>query len=297
MLIEGNFSIGTSASAKGKIGFIISANPGGPLAKVEFDDYIAASNLDIGYTGGGYGGLNFTVKLRPVSNYDSTTEDHTGVDLNRTLSILSEGVSYEFYVTPYYYGNLSPSDLTADYNQYIWGATTRAPESTFTAGLQTNAINTAFDNLFNANDPANILDRSDDYPDIVTTITSAISNNATSVSPSGVTGYWKIYTMATAVAPNVSAGDTVTVAGSSTSSFNGTFQISSFSTDRKSVYIVEPSPPTAPIVITGTGGTMTKASLNCKPLIQFMSVEHLGTPTTTKHPYVTAGQGPVDSVS
>jgi hypothetical protein len=200
-LIEGNFSIGTSSTTKGKIGFIISANPGGPLAKVEFDAYIAASNLDIGFTGGGYGALNFNVKLRPVSNYDSTTEDHTGTDLNRTLSILSEGVSYEFYITPYYYGNLSPSDATADFDQYIWGPTTRAPESTFTAGLQTNNIKDAFDDLLDPNDSANILDRSDDYPGI---------------SP-------------------------------------------------------------APV-----------------PLIKFMSIEHLGTNTTTKHPYVTAGQGPVD---
>lgn len=200
-LIEGNFSIGTSASVKGKIGFILHANPGGPLAKVEFDVYIASSNLDIGYTSGGYGALNFTVKLRPVSNYDSSTEDHSGTDLNRTFSILSEGVSYEFYVTPYYYGNLSPSDATADFDQYIWGPTTRAPEATFTAGLQTNTIKDAYDDLLDLNDPSNILDRSDDYP---------------GVSP-------------------------------------------------------------APV-----------------PLIKFMSLEHLGTSTTTKHPYVTAGQGPVD---
>jgi hypothetical protein len=209
-VIEGNFSIGTSSTAKGKIGFILSANPGGPLAKVEFDEYIAASNLDIGYTGGGYGALNFTVKLRPVSNYASGTEDHSGTDLNRTYSILSEGVSYEFYVTPYYYGNLSPAATTAtppgtgnvDYNQYIWGATTRAPESVFTSGLQTNTIKDAFDDLFDTSDPGNILERDSDYP--------------------GIT-------------------------------------------------------PTAPV-----------------PLIQFMSIEHLGTHTTTKHPYVTAGQGPVD---
>lgn len=200
-LIEGNFSIGTSSSNRGRIGFIISAHPGGPLAKVEFDPYIAVSNLDIGYTGGGYGALNFNVKLRPVSNYDSSSEDHTGSDLNRTLSILSEGVSYEFYVTPYYEGNLSPSDATADFDQYVWGSTTRAPESTFTAGLQTNTIQDAYDDLLDADDPANILDRSYDYP---------------SISPSPV------------------------------------------------------------------------------PLIQFMSMEHLGTTTTTKHPYVTAGQGPVD---
>ena len=201
-LIEGNFSIGTSSSNKGKIGFILSSNPGGPLAKVEFDDYIAASNVDIGISGTGYGQLNFTVKLRPVSNYDSTNEDHTGTDLNRTLSILSEGVSYEFYVTPYYHGDLSPTDATADFPQYIWGATTRAPESTFTAGLQTNTIRDAFDDLVDSADPANILDRSDDYPSIT---------------------------------------------------------------------------PTAPV-----------------PLIKFMSIEHLGTSTATVHPYVTAGQGPVD---
>ena len=202
-LIEGNFSIGTGtgSSNRGRIGFIISANPGGPLARVEFDPYIAPDTTDIGVSGFGYGALNFNVKLRPVSNYNSGSEDHTGSDLNRTFSILSEGVSYEFYVTPYYYGNLSPSDATTDFDQYIWGATTRAPESTFTAGLQTNNIRDAFDDLLDPNDPANIMDRSDDYPNI---------------SP-------------------------------------------------------------APV-----------------PLIKFMSLEHLGTNTTTRHPYVTAGQGPVD---
>ena len=209
-VIEGNFSIGTSSTSKGKIGFIISSNPGGPLARVEYDLYVAASNVDIGLTTNIP--LNFSVKLRPVSNYNSTDEANSNTsatNLNRTMSILSEGVSYEFYITPYYYGNLSPAATTAtpagtgnvDYNQYIWGETTRAPESTFTAGLQTNTIQEAFSDLFDLTDPGNVLDRDQDYP--------------------GVTP--------------------------------------------------------APV-----------------PLIKFMSIEHLGTPTTTKHPYVTAGQGPVD---
>ena len=209
-VIEGNFSIGTSSTAKGKIGFIISSNPGGPLARVEYDLYAAASNIDLGLTTNVP--LNFSVKLRPVSNYNAADEvnSNTGAtNLNRTMSILSEGVSYEFYITPYYYGNLSPAATTAtppgtgnvDYNQYIWGATTRAPESTFTAGLQTNTIKDAFDDLFDTADPANVLERDSDYP--------------------GITP--------------------------------------------------------APV-----------------PLIKFMSIEHLGTNTTTKHPYVTAGQGPVD---
>jgi hypothetical protein len=206
-VIEGNFSIGTSSSAKGKIGFIISSSPGGPLAKVEYDAYVAASNVDIGLTTNVP--LNFNVKLRPVSNYDSGTEVHnstSSTNLNRTMSILSEGVSYEFYITPYYYGNLSPAAAptgtgNVDYNQYIWGATTRAPESSFTAGLQTNTIKDAFDDLFDTADPGNILERDSDYP---------------SITP-------------------------------------------------------------APV-----------------PLIKFMSIEHLGTNTTTKHPYVTSGQGPVD---
>ena len=207
-VIEGNFSIGTSSTSKGKIGFIISANPGGPLAKVEYDLYAAPDTDDLGQSN--FVPLNFNVKLRPVSNYDSTNEVHnttSSTNLNRTMSILSEGVSYEFYITPYYYGNLSPAAAptgtgNVDYNQYIWGATTRAPESTFTAGLQTNTIKDAYDELFDLSDPANVLERDSDYP--------------------GIT-------------------------------------------------------PTAPV-----------------PLIKFMSIEHLGTHTSTKHPYVTAGQGPVD---
>lgn len=211
-IIEGNFSIGTSSTSKGKIGFIISSNPGGPLAKVEYDLYVPVGSLDIGLANNVP--LNFSVKLRPVSNYNPADEVHnltSSTNLNRTMSILSEGVSYEFYVTPYYYGNLSPAPAApaggtpgtgnVDYNQYIWGETTRAPESTFTAGLQTNTIQEAFADLFDTADPGNVLDRDQDYP--------------------GVTP--------------------------------------------------------APV-----------------PLIKFMSIEHLGTPTTTKHPYVTAGQGPVD---
>jgi hypothetical protein len=211
-IIEGNFSIGTSSSSKGKIGFIISSNPGGPLAKVEYDLYVAAGSLDIGMSNNVP--LNFSVKLRPVSNFASASEVHnstSSTNLNRTMSILSEGVSYEFYVTPYYYGNLSPAALVPpggtpgtgniDYNQYIWGATTRAPESAFTSGLQTNTIRDAFDDLFDVNDPSNVLERTSDYPTIT------------------------------------------------------------------------PAP---------------------EPLIKFMSIEHLGTSTATKHPYVTAGQGPVD---
>jgi len=201
-LIGGNFSIGSSSSSKGKIGFIISSNPGGPLAKVEYDLYEAGSSQDIGLTTNVP--LNFSVKLRPVSNYDSATEVHnltTSTNLNRTMSILSEGVSYEFYVTPYYLARLTPTDATGTYSQYVWGQTTRAPESIFTAGLQTNTIQKAYADLVNLADPANILERDDDYP--------------------GITP--------------------------------------------------------APV-----------------PLIQFMSIEDLGTPTSTKHPYVTAGQGPIE---
>jgi len=212
-IVQGNFSIGTSSSAKGKIGFIISSNPGGPLAKVEYDVYVATGGLDIGMSNNVP--LNFNIKLRPVANFAAGSEVHnstSSTNLNRTMSILSEGVSYEFYITPYYYGTLNPTALVppggaagtgnANYPQYIWGATTRALDATFTAGLQTNTIKDAFDDLVDLNDPANILGRSDDYPTIT---------------------------------------------------------------------------PTAPV-----------------PLIKFMSIEHLGTSTTTVHPYVTAGQGPVD---
>jgi hypothetical protein len=277
-LIEGNFSIGTSSSAKGKIGFIISSNPGGPLAKVEFDVYIAVGTLDIGFTSGGYGALNFNVKLRPVSNYASGTEDHTGTDLNRVMSILSEGVSYEFYITPYYYGNLSPSDATADFDQYIWGPTTRAPESTFTAGLQTNTIRDAYDDLLDPADPANVLDRSKDYPPLVVTPVEVQHNTGDPTQT--------VYS-ATPFSSNFAVGDQVVVSGAG--SGNGTFTIVSFSANRLIMYIGF----TADDDYVYSTATLTK-NFDCKPLIQFMSIEHLGTNTTTKHPYVTAGQGTVD---
>jgi hypothetical protein len=180
-IIEGNFSIGTASSPSsslGRIGLVVTASPGGPLVGTYIADYIAASNVDIGFLGSGYGQLNFSIKLRPVSNYTSGTEDHSGTDsttkIKRTYSILSEGVTYEFYVTPYYIGNLSPAATTADpsgtgnvdYNQTIWGQPSRAPESTFTAGLQSNTVNVAISELFDTTNPANILDRENDFPSI-----------------------------------------------------------------------------------------------------------------------------------
>jgi hypothetical protein len=298
-VIEGNFSIGTSSTAKGKIGFIISSSPGGPLARVEYDLYAAASNVDLGLTANVP--LNFSVKLRPVSNYNSSDEANSNTsatNLNRTMSILSEGVSYEFYITPYYYGNLSPAASptgtgNVDYNQYIWGATTRAPESAFTSGLQTNAINEAFSDLFDPNDPGNILDRTGDYPEVKVNITSCFQNNyLTTVAPSGLNRYWFVFEMASKLPVDVGPGTVVNVTGTSLAYFNTTYTITEVSSSRMTFYVSQSFQPASST--SATGGVMTKPAIDCKPLIQFMSIEHLGTPTTTKHPYVTAGQGPVD---
>lgn len=303
-IIEGNFSLGTSSSSKGKVGFIISSSPGGPLAKVEYDLYVAAGSLDIGMINSTP--LNFSVKLRPVSNYNSADEVHSttsSTNLNRNMSILSEGVSYEFYVTPYYYGNLSPAPVSpaggtagtgnVDYDQYIWGQTTRAPESTFTAGLKTNAINEAYSDLFDANDSGNILDRSGDYPALTVNITSCFQNNyQTTVAPSGLNRYWFVFEMASKLPVDVGPGTVVNVTGTSLAYFNTTYTITEVSSSRMTFYVSQSSQPASST--SATGGVMTKPAIDCKPLIQFMSIEHLGTPTTTKHPYVTAGQGPVD---
>ena len=295
--IEGRFSIGTSSSSKGRIGFLLYANPGGPLLYFYEEYYYALSSVEIG---GQYAALNapldFSIKLRPVSHYDAATEDHTG--RTRTMSILTEGVSYEFYAIPFYLGYLSPKDGSINYSQYIWGNTTGDLDSSFTAGLQSDTLDGAITSALSATtDPMYVLDRTADYPDTVVNITSALSGNATSVSPSGTTGYWKVYTMSSAVPLNVLTGDTVTIAGSSTASFNGTFQISDFSTDRKSVYIVETSPPTAPIVNTGTGGTLTKDNPVLVPIVKFASLNQVNAgSSTTKHPFTTAGQGPVDFI-
>jgi len=303
-IIEGNFSIGTSSTSKGKVGFVISSSPGGPLAKVEYDLYVAPGSLDIGMSNSTP--LNFSVKLRPVSNYNAADEVHSttsSTNLNRTISVLSEGVSYEFYVTPYYYGNLSPAPASpaggtpgtgnVDYNQYIWGQTTRAPESTFTAGLQTNAINDAFSDLFDPNDPGNILDRSGDYPEVKVNITSCFQNNyLTTVAPSGLNRYWFVFEMSSKLPVDVGPGTVVNVTGTSLAYFNTTYTITEVSSSRMTFYVGQLSQPASST--SATGGVMTKPAIDCKPLIQFMSIEHLGTPTTTKHPYVTAGQGPVD---
>ena len=294
--IEGNFSIGTSSTSKGRIGFLLYANPGGPLLYFYEEYYYGVSSVEIG---GQYAALNapldFSIKLRPVSHYDAATEDHTG--RTRTMSILTEGVSYEFYAIPFYLGNLSPKDGSTDYNQYIWGNTTGDLESSFTAGLQSDTLDGAITSaLSTATDPMYVLDRTADYPDTVMTITSCYQNNyLTQVAPSGISSYWRVFTMASAVPLNIQPGNQVTIAGVSESHFNGTPYLTEISTDRLTIYISDSTQPTTSR--TGTGGTITKDNPVLVPLVKFATLNQVNaTSSVTKHPFTTAGQGPVDFI-
>jgi hypothetical protein len=294
--IEGNFSIGTSSTSKGRIGFLLYANPGGPLLYFYEEYYYGVSTIEIG---GLYAGLNapldFSIKLRPVSHYDAATEDHTG--RTRTMSILTEGVSYEFYAIPFYWGNISPKDGSTDYNQYIWGNTTGDLDSSFTAGLQSDTLDGAITSaLSTATDPMYVLDRTADYPDTVLNVTSCYQNNyLTTVAPSGLSRYWRVFSMAGAVPLNVVPGNTVAIAGVSEAYFNGTAYITEISTDRYTIYFSETAQPTTSR--TGTGGTITKDNPVLVPIVKFASLNQVNAASsTTKHPFTTAGQGPVDFI-
>jgi hypothetical protein len=281
--IEGNFSIGTSSSSQGRIGMMIYANPGGPLYYFYNSYYLAPSAVDIGMASGS--ALNFpqqfSIKLRPVSHYNAADEVQTG--LNRVVSCLTEGVSYTFYCVPIYLGNLSPKDATADYDQYIWGKTTRELDQSFAAGLQSDTLYNSISNLLTVTtDPMYVLDRKDDYPDSVNTITSFVVNTSKAVT----------FTLASILDVNVDVGDTVAVTGSSNATYNISYVITSISSDRKTVGSTVATAPGSNTTV--TGGTMTKDLPTLNPIIKFMGLEQLGTATSTVHPYITTGQGPVD---
>jgi len=283
--IEGNFSIGTSSTSKGRIGFLLYASPGGPLLDFYSEHYYAASTIEIG---GIYTGLNapldFKLTLRPTNHYNASDENHTG--RTRVMSILTEGVSYEFYAVPYYLGNLSPKDATSDYNQYIWGNSTSALDTTFTAGLQSDTVPGAITALLaTPADPQYVLDRSNDYPVSAETVTSTTMSSSV-----------KTVTMSNPLPENYLVGDTVTGAGStlvSGVSTDTSGAITSISSDRKTIVTAAGTSSSG----SSTGGTLNKTNTALVPLVKFTTLNQLNTSASAvKHPYTTAGQGPVDFI-
>jgi hypothetical protein len=161
--IYGNLAISgsTSGTTAGRIGFVLYASPGGPLLDYYQSVYIAAGSVDIGMSNN-YP-QSFSIKLRPVSHYDAADEDHTGS--TRTMSILTEGVTYDFYAIPYYRGRFDPVSATySTFVDYSWGNSTGSNNTTYTAGLTSDTIQNTANNLFvNTTDPLYSLDRSGDY--------------------------------------------------------------------------------------------------------------------------------------
>ena len=161
--INGNFAVSgaTSGTTVGRIGFVLYASPGGPLLDYYQSVYIAAGSVDIGQANSNP--QTFSIKLRPVSHYDAADEDHTGN--TRTMSILTEGVTYDFYAIPYYRGRFTPKTTTYTvFVDYSWGNSTGSNNTTYTAGLTSDTIQNTANNLFvNTTDPLYSLDRSGDY--------------------------------------------------------------------------------------------------------------------------------------
>ena len=270
--INGNFKLGSSTSAAGGVGFLLTANPGGPAYVFYEPTFVAAGTGDIGDSA--VLALNFSLTVRPTSHYTSPDEDVFG--LTRTVSILTEGVSYTFTVKPFYLGTLTPTAGSPSvYDQYIWG-NSGTHGSTATAGLESRNMKDATTRIMSL-----IMDRNKDFPDTTFAITSVSS--VSYYATVAVTGF----------APSaIVVGDSVTLSGNSNSTINsGTYTVSSVSTDRKTIYLTASYGTTE----SGTGGNVTKDQPILDPIVKFTTVEHLGdTASTSKHPYTTAGQGPVD---
>jgi len=261
------------AVAVKNIGIIFYCSPGGPLYVMQ-EPYSTSGSTDVGDTSEP---LQFSVTFRPVTKYDSTTEIAYG--FNRVISTLTEGVSYSFAARPFYIALLSTPTTSAfgSYNQYIYGDQTRYSSTSSTSGLKTNNVSNIISSTF-----SDVMDRTKDYPNLELTIATAA--RATTVIT---------YTFTTGVPAMLSVGNTVTVSGFSNSNFNGTFTIGTISSDRKTVTVTSGTSGT--IAVVTAAGKMVKTYTVLKPIVKFTSLNQINTGSSVfKHPYATAGQGPID---
>lgn len=266
------------------IGFIVYANPGGPILVVSEPVDIAKGTTDQGTTSTP---LPFKVVLRPVGKYDAATECGYGLD-TRVHSILTEGVSYSFAIRPFYIGDFDILDIDSTisptrYENYCWGDITKYSDTGVTSGLKSNTLSNIFSETYTS-----IMDRSRDYANLSLTMTSA---NFTRVSVSN--GNTTVV-LPKAADATLYVSDPVTITGTTEPLINGgTHTVSNISSDRKTVTLASVGVSTSNK--TSTGGTLTKTNTALLPLIKFTSLEQVNTgASTTVHPYATAGQGPVD---
>ena len=255
------------------VGIVIYASPGGPLYVMHLGSNIGSGSTDIGTSSNSP--MNFNLTLRPISKYDPATEQCHG--LNRTVSILTEGVSYSFAARPYYIGFLStPSTSLPSYYQYIYGDITRYSGTAATAGLKSNSVSNIFSSTF-----TDVMDRSRDYPNLVLSVATG--------SRSGTTASLVLSVGAPGM---LSSGDSVSVTDVSNAALNGTFTLTNISSDRKTIQYTTGTSGT----ITGaTGGIVTKTYAALTPIVKFTSLNQINTGSSVyKHPYATSGQGPVD---
>lgn len=271
------------------IGFIIYANPGGPIAVITEPISYASGTSDIGTSGANE--LEFSVKLRPITKYDSATECAYGLK-TRVHSILTEGVSYSFAVKPFYIGDFDILDVRNDdvnitptgYYNYLWGDTSRYSDTGVTSGLKSATMPNIFSSVY-----TDIMDRSKDYVDLKLSMTSADF-----VRSSGSNG------TTTVVLPRVAdatlyVGDTVVLSETSESTINAATShvVATISSDRKTVTLTSTGVSTSNK--SATGGYLNKTNTALKPIIKFTSLNQVNTgSSTTVHPYATAGQSPID---
>ena len=271
------------------IGFIIYANPGGPIAVITEPISYASGTTDIGTSGTRE--MEFSVKLRPITKYDSATECAYGLK-TRVHSILTEGVSYSFSVRPFYIGDFDILDVRDDtvnivptgYYNYLWGSQSRYSDTGVTSGLRSNTMPNIFSSVY-----TDIMDRSKDYADLKLSMTSA--NFVVSSGNDGTT---------TVVLPKVAdstlyVGDTVVLSETSESTINEATShvVATISSDRKTITLT--STDVATSNKSATGGYLNKTNTALKPIIKFTSLNQINTgSSTTIHPYATAGQSPID---
>lgn len=273
----------TSTTVRGEFavtesGVLVYAEPGGPLYNFTRTTDFAADTTDISYT--------FDLKFRPVSKYDSTNEDHDdGTGLTRRVSVLTEGVSYEFYVIPWYTGTLKKDSNNTTYTQKIWGKPSGKLKVNYTSGLTTDTLSNAFANaMSNTSSPLYVLNRKNDYPSV-----SGLVPDCATGTLNGVTH--RIYKSTDNLA--IYAGDSVKVTNSGSNGDYTVSQVTRCSTGP--TWLTE-------VWVTGSGGTYTgdtdakiaRTHTVLDPIIKFTTLEQINIPTNqSSHPYITAGQNPV----
>jgi len=272
--LNGNFTISDA-------GVLFYAEPGGPLYNY--------TRSDIDNTGTADTSFSFDIKFRPVSKFNSSNENNgptTGT--TRMASILTEGVSYEFYAIPWYTATVTPT-TGSSYTQTFWGKQTGRLKVQYTSGLVTDTLSNAFSNaISNASSPLYVLDRKNDYPS-----SSSLCPNISIETDNSIS--YTVYRCTDNI--TIYAGDTFTVTGAS-SGLNGNktaLRVTRAYLSDTSLTEIWVARSTNDTISNDPDCRVSKSNTVLNPIVKFTTLEQVNTPTIQpKHPYITAGQGPVD---